>query len=308
MIITRPKEMAPFHIARIRAPELFVGQAFAERDTARCPPSSSCMRSTEAAIARQKMRPPHAVTRIRLVLRALLGRARQPKGARMSGGHAKHVPINQVLREYLVTSMTPPDPAVLSLATATETLGDVAGMMLPVEQAGLLTLLTRVARARTVVDIGTFTGLSALAFALGVTGDGRVITCDNSDRWLDLARTHWERAGVADRIDFRLGPAVRTLRSLSDEGSVDVVFVDADKLNYPTYYDLAVPMLRPGGLLILDNVLLDGYVTAPELAPEPLQRRAAAVMREVNAAVAADDRLESVMLPVADGLTVARLR
>lgn len=226
----------------------------------------------------------------------------------MSDGHAKHVPVNQVLREYLVASMTPPDPAVRNLAAATEGLGDVAGMMLPVEQAALLTLLTRVAGARTVVDIGTFTGLSALAFALGLSAGGRVITCDNSDRFLDLARTHWAAAGVADRIDFRLGPAARTLRSLPGEGDVDVVFVDADKLNYPTYYDLSVPLLRPGGLLILDNVLLDGFATAPELAPEPLRRRAAAVMREVNAAVAADERLEAVMLPVADGLTIARRR
>ncbi|MER5337046.1 class I SAM-dependent methyltransferase [Micromonospora sp. NPDC002717] len=221
---------------------------------------------------------------------------------------AKHVPVNQVLREYLLASMTPPDPVVNSLVAATEALGEAAGMMVPVEQASLLTLLARISGARTVVDVGTFTGLSALAFARGLPPGGRVITCDNSDRWLDLARAHWTRAGVADLIDFRLGPAARTLRSLPGERCVDIVFVDADKANYPTYYDLAVPLLRPGGLLLLDNVLLDGFVTAPDLAAEPLQRRCAAVMREVNAAVAADDRLEAVMLPLADGLTVARRR
>ncbi len=225
-----------------------------------------------------------------------------------AGGAAKQVAVNQVLREYLLASMTPADPVVTSLVAATEALGEAAGMMVPVEQAGLLTLLSRISNARTVVDVGTFTGLSALAFARGLAPDGRVVTCDNSDRWLATARAHWARAGVAERIDFRLGPAARTMRSLQLAGRVDIVFVDADKLNYPTYYELAVPLLRPGGLLLLDNVLLDGFVTAPQLAPEPLHRRCASVMREVNAAVAADERVEAVMLPFGDGLTIARRR
>ncbi|MFV2104696.1 O-methyltransferase [Micromonospora sp. LOL_024] len=228
--------------------------------------------------------------------------------ASVGGGRAKHVPVNQVLREYLLASTSAPDRVVLDLAGATAELGEMAGMMVPMEQVALLTLLTRLVRARTVVDIGTFTGLSALAFANGLAPGGTVVTCDNSDRWLSLARAHWQRAGVADRIDFRLGPAARTLRAMSGQTDVDLVFVDADKLNYPTYYELLVPLLRPGGLLLLDNVLLDGFVTAPDLAADPLQRRCAAVLGEVNAAVAADDRLEAVMLPVADGLTVARRR
>nr|WP_092381812.1 class I SAM-dependent methyltransferase [Micromonospora phaseoli] len=226
----------------------------------------------------------------------------------MGGGNAKHVPVNQVLREYLLASTSAPDATVRDLARATAELGEVAGMMVPVEQVALLTLLTRLVHARTVIDVGTFTGLSALAFARGVAPGGTVVTCDNSDRWLELARAHWQRAGVADRIDFRLGPAARTLRAMPERAAVDIVFVDADKLNYPTYYELVVPLLRPGGLLLLDNVLLDGFVTAPDLAADPLQRRCAAVLREVNAAVAADDRLEAVMLPIADGLTVARRR
>ncbi|PZV92761.1 caffeoyl-CoA O-methyltransferase [Micromonospora phaseoli] len=228
--------------------------------------------------------------------------------ASLGGGNAKHVPVNQVLREYLLASTSAPDATVRDLARATAELGEVAGMMVPVEQVALLTLLTRLVHARTVIDVGTFTGLSALAFARGVAPGGTVVTCDNSDRWLELARAHWQRAGVADRIDFRLGPAARTLRAMPERAAVDIVFVDADKLNYPTYYELVVPLLRPGGLLLLDNVLLDGFVTAPDLAADPLQRRCAAVLREVNAAVAADDRLEAVMLPIADGLTVARRR
>ncbi|MFI7025684.1 O-methyltransferase [Micromonospora sp. NPDC049900] len=224
------------------------------------------------------------------------------------GTAAKHVPVNQVLREYLLASTSAPDETVRDLVAATARLGDVAGMMVPTEQVALLTLLARLVHARTVIDLGTFTGLSALAFARGLAPGGTVITCDNSDRWHDLARTHWQQAGMADRIEFRLGPAARSLRAMPRQAAVDVVFVDADKLNYPTYYELAVPLLRPGGLLLLDNVLLDGFVTAPDLATDPMQRRCAGVLRAVNAAVAADDRLETVMLPIADGLTVARRR
>ena len=217
----------------------------------------------------------------------------------------KHVPVNQAVRDYLVRSSTPADPAVSGLVARTAAVGDAAGMMVPVEQAALLTLLARLLPATIAVDIGTFTGLSALALARGLTPGGRVITCDVTDRWVDIAREHWERAGVADRVEFRLGPAGRTLRELAG-GAVDIVFVDADKMNYPTYYRLAVPLLRPGGLLVVDNVLLDGYVLDPELAEAGLPRRCAETLRAFNAALAADDRLDTVMLPIADGLTIAR--
>jgi caffeoyl-CoA O-methyltransferase len=220
----------------------------------------------------------------------------------------KHVPMSQALRGYLVRSSTPPDPVVRSLVERTASTGEAAGMMVPVEQAALLTMLARILSARVAIDVGTFTGISALALARGVAPDGRVITCDITDQWAELAREHWQSAGVADRIEFRLGPAGRTLDSLAPELGADIVFVDADKLNYPSYYRSAVPLLRRGGLLILDNVLLDGYVLAPELAEEKLLHRCAGTMRELNTAIAADDRLEVVMLPIADGLTIARKR
>jgi caffeoyl-CoA O-methyltransferase len=220
----------------------------------------------------------------------------------------KHLPITPVLGRYLTRSSTAPDAVTASLAERTARLGPAAGMMIPVEQATLLTILTRLLDARTVIDVGTFTGLSALAFARGLAPGGRVISCDNDDRWRDLAEEHWRRAGVADRIEFRLGPATRTLRELPANLGADLVFVDADKMNYPSYYELAVPLLRSGGLLLLDNVLLDGYVTCPEAAGDPLTRRCAERIRSVNERVAGDDRLDAVMLPIADGLTVARRR
>ena len=171
----------------------------------------------------------------------------------------KYVPVDAAMRDYLVRSSTPPDSVVTSLAEHTARVGDAAGMMVPVEQATLLTMLTRLVGAVTAVDIGTFTGLSALAIARGLAPGGRVVTCDVTDQWHDLAREHWERAGVADRIEFRLGSAARTLGGLAEDGAVaDLVFIDADKMNYPTYYRLVVPMLRPGGLLICDNILQDG--------------------------------------------------
>jgi O-methyltransferase len=229
----------------------------------------------------------------------------------MSGlgtSEVKHVPINQALRGYLLRSCSPPEKAVVSLVERTAAAGEMAGMMVPAEQAALLTLLTRMLAARTAVDVGTFTGLSALALALGMPEDGRVITCDVTDTWVGLAREHWQRAGVADRIDFRLGPAGRTLRGLPPDLEVDIVFLDADKMNYLEYYRLAVPLLRPGGLLVADNVLLDGYVLDPELADGSLMRSCARTLRTFNAELAADDRLETVMLPIADGLTIARKR
>ncbi|MEO6700591.1 MAG: class I SAM-dependent methyltransferase [Jatrophihabitantaceae bacterium] len=219
----------------------------------------------------------------------------------------KHLPINPALGDYLLRSSSPPDEVIASLVDRTAELGGAAGMMVPVEQAGLLSLLSRLLKVECAVDIGTFTGLSALAIARGLAPGGRVISCDVTDQWSEIAREHWTRAGLADRIDFRLGPAGRTLGELAPE-SVDLVFIDADKMNYPNYYRSAVPLLRSGGLLLLDNVLLDGYVLDPELAHDGLMRRCASTLRLVNAEVAADERLEAVMLPIADGLTIARKR
>ena len=179
-------------------------------------------------------------------------------------------------------------------------------MLIPAEQAALLTMLTRLLAARTAIDIGTFTGVSALAIARGLAPGGRVITCDVTDTWEPLAREHWQRAGLAAGIDFRMAPAGQVLASLPAGTVIDVAFLDADKEGYDGYYRQLLPLLRPGGLLVADNVFLNGYVLAPELAPEGIERRSAQALRAFNAMVAADSRVEAVMLPIADGLTIAR--
>jgi caffeoyl-CoA O-methyltransferase len=216
--------------------------------------------------------------------------------------------VDEALSDYIVRSCSRPDPIVSSLVKQTAELGELYEMMVPLEQAAFLTLLAQSLSARTVVDVGTFTGLSALALARGLAPDGRVITCDVTEEWLDIAREHWRLAGVAERIEFRLGPAGRTLGELAQEAPFDMIFVDADKLSYPRYYRAAVPLLRPGGLLILDNVLLHGTVLRPELVDDELPRAAAETIRALNARVADDDRLDAVMLPISDGVTIARRR
>ncbi len=223
-------------------------------------------------------------------------------------GEVKHLPITQVLRDYLVRNATRLDPVTSALIDRTaEELGHPSIMQIPGEQAALMTMLAKLTNARLALDVGTFTGLSALALAQGMAPGGTVITCDITENW-GLAREHWDKAGVADLIDFRVGPAVDTLRSLPPDTVIDIAFLDADKENYAEYYRLIKPLLRPGGLLLVDNVLFNGYVLDPELADEGIVRDSARALRAFNALLAADDDLESVMLPIADGLTIARKR
>jgi O-methyltransferase len=233
---------------------------------------------------------------------------RDPLRADDLGGGMSTVHADDAVNRYLVASCTPPDPVLSSLIQHTERVGELSGMMVPVEQALFLTILTRCLNARSVLDVGTFTGMSALSFARGLAPGGRVITCDVSLEWLPIAREHWTMAGVADRIDFRAGPAAKTMAALRDVAPLDIVFVDADKMGYPRYYELAVPLLRPGGLLILDNTLWYGSVLDPPAAPDEITQMIAETLHGVNAAVARDERLDAVLLPIADGVTIARRR
>ncbi|EQD81582.1 caffeoyl-CoA O-methyltransferase [Saccharopolyspora erythraea NRRL 2338] len=217
--------------------------------------------------------------------------------ARLSGQ------LDPELQTYLVAHGTPPDPVLTDLAAETARLtGDRAQMQVPPEQGALLRLLASLVGAEFAVEVGTFTGYSTLCLARGLATGGRLLTCDISEEWTSVARRYWERAGVAERIDLRLAPALDTLRALPREPAVDLAFIDADKPGYVDYWEELVPRMRAGGLLIADNVLYHGGVV------EPGAEGNAAAIRRFNEHVLADDRVEQVMLGIADGVTLARRR
>lgn len=155
--------------------------------------------------------------------------------------------VDEHASNYIVSSCTRPDPVVNAVIADTQELGDLYEMLTPVEQAGFLTVLAKTMAPRTVIDIGTFTGLSAMCFARGLAPGGRVYTCDVTEDWIHIARRHWDAAGVSGQIQFVLGPARTTLPKIVRDGEADLVFVDADKLSYPQYVETAARLLRSGG-------------------------------------------------------------
>jgi predicted O-methyltransferase YrrM len=214
--------------------------------------------------------------------------------------HASHDTVS----DYLIAHSAPEDDVLARLAEETRTsFADVSGMQISADEGALLTMLTRLTGARNAVEVGTFTGYSSICIARGLADGGRLLACDVSGEWTSLAQRYWAEAGVADRIELRLAPAVETLAALPEEPTIDLAFVDADKESYPTYYEELVRRLRPGGLLLLDNVLLGGRVF-----DEAEQGERVTAMRAVNDRVVTDDRVDAVMLPVRDGVTVARRR
>lgn len=181
-----------------------------------------------------------------------------------------------------------------------------AGMQISPEQGALMALLAETVGARRTVEVGCFTGYSALMVASVLPADGKLVTMDMSDEWTAIGRKYWEKAGVAERIDLRLGPALDTLDALIAEdgpGAYDFAFVDADKKQYDAYYEACLTLLRPGGLVLLDNVLWSGAVADPADT-----RNNTKALRAINEKIAADERVSMVMVPIGDGLTVARKR
>jgi caffeoyl-CoA O-methyltransferase len=205
------------------------------------------------------------------------------------------------LAEYLVVHGTPPDPVQQDLITETAALGAVSGMQIAPEQGAFLTILTRLLEAQSAIEIGTFTGYSALCIARGLGPTGRLICCDVSEEWTAIGRRAWERAGLSSRIDLRLAPALETLNALPAGTTFDLAFVDADKPNYANYYEALLPRVRTNGVILVDNVLWDGRVIDPDATDENT-----VAIRAFNDMVAADDRVEKVVLPIADGLTLIR--
>jgi caffeoyl-CoA O-methyltransferase len=217
--------------------------------------------------------------------------------------HEKFTALTPPLYEYLVAHNPPQDDVLRDLAAETAALGPVSMMQIAVEQGAFLTLLGHVIGARRAIEVGTFTGYSAISIARGLAPDGRLLCCDFNEEWTDVARRYWTRAGLADRIELRLGPAIDTLRTLPRTADVDVVFIDADKTSYRAYYEELLPRLSPRGVMVFDNVLWGGNVIDASDQDE-----STVALRELNDFIARDPRVESVMLPVADGLTLVRRR
>jgi caffeoyl-CoA O-methyltransferase len=208
--------------------------------------------------------------------------------------------LSDELNAYLI-SVGAREPEVLARLREETARMPQASMQIAVEQGALLAMLVKLLNARRVLEVGTFTGYGAIAIARGRADGGRLSCLELSPEFADIAQRNLLAAGVADRVDIVIGPADESLRAMPEEPSVDFVYLDADKRAYPTYYDLIVPRLLPGGLLLIDNVLLGGDVVDP-------QDDRARIVDDLNTRITADDRVDSVMVLVADGLTLARRR
>ncbi|MGQ0481246.1 MAG: O-methyltransferase [Pseudonocardia sp.] len=211
--------------------------------------------------------------------------------------------LDDRLHAYLLAHSPPLDEVARDLIAETAALGGVAGMQIAPEQGSFMALLAAAIGAREIVEVGTFTGYSALCLARALPADGRLLCLDLHEEWTSIGRRAWRAAGVADRIELKLGPALDTLRALPQVERFDLAFIDADKPAYSDYYAELLPRMRPGGLILVDNVLWSGAVVDPARDdPDTV------AIRAFNDLVAADGRVESTILTVADGLTVIRKR
>jgi caffeoyl-CoA O-methyltransferase len=215
------------------------------------------------------------------------------------------IQLTDALHEYLLAVSLREPPLLRGLREETAAQPS-AGMQISPEQGQFMGLLARLTGARRCLEIGVFTGYSSLSVALALPEDGRIVACDVSEPWTAIARRYWREAGVEGRIDLRLGPALDTLDRLLATGeaaSYDLAFIDADKENYLGYYERVLQLLRPGGLVVVDNTLWDGRVADPENAePDTV------AIRHFNEHLAHDERVDLSLLPIGDGLTLARKR
>jgi caffeoyl-CoA O-methyltransferase len=211
--------------------------------------------------------------------------------------------LSPELEDYVTAHSVKPDAVLIDLAAETlSVFPDAATMQIGQEQGAFMTMLTRLAGARRAIEIGTFTGYSAICIARGLADGGQLTCCDVSDEWTSMARKYWQRAGLSGRIDLQLRPAIETLRALPEAGVFDLAFIDADKPGYVGYWDEVVPRIRPGGLILADNTLSSGRVADPGIPDERVPVRA------FNDHALADERVDLVLLSIGDGLTLARKR
>lgn len=215
--------------------------------------------------------------------------------------HQKFITLTPKLYDYLIAHGHNGDPLRAELAAETAKLGMISGMQIAAEQGTLMAILAGAIGARSAVEVGTFTGYSALCVARALPADGKLLCCDINQEWTSIGRRYWERAGVANKITLKLAPAVETLKALPASHTLDFAFVDADKTSYAIYYEEILKRLRPNGLILIDNVLWSGAV-----ADESKHNADTEALRQLNDFIAKDTRVEAVMLGIADGLTIVR--
>lgn len=216
---------------------------------------------------------------------------------------SKYTPLNDELHDYLVAKGTRQDEVLARVQAETAAMGSISVMQIAPDQGAFMELLTRALGVKEALEIGTFTGYSAISIARGLAPAGRLLCLELSEEYAEIAARNLEAAGVADRVEIVTGPAGETLRKLPEREHFDIVFIDADKTGYDDYFEEALKRTRQGGLLLLDNMLQDGRV----LDPDPGDESTNAIVA-LNEKLAQDERVDIAMVPIADGITIARKR
>jgi caffeoyl-CoA O-methyltransferase len=214
---------------------------------------------------------------------------------------AKYTSLNPKLYQYVVAHGHNGDPIRAELSAETAKLGVVSMMQIAPEQGTLMGLLAGAIGARSAVEVGTFTGYSALCVARALPADGKMLCCDVNEQWTSVGERYWERAGVSNKITLKLAPAAETLTALPANYAIDFAFIDADKSNYRIYYEEILKRMRAGGLILIDNVLWNGAVLDSGNTSDDTK-----AIRAINDFIATDNRVEAVMLAISDGLTIVR--
>jgi caffeoyl-CoA O-methyltransferase len=220
----------------------------------------------------------------------------------------KFTSVDETLHRYLVEHGARQDEVLRRVEEETTAMGEISTMQIAPDQGAFMTLLARAIGAREALEVGTFTGYSAICIARGLEPGGRLLCCELSEEYAETAARNVEDAGVAERVEIRVGPAADTLVALPEREVFDLTFIDADKTGYPTYYEEALKRTRPGGLILLDNVLAGGAIAAPDEEVPDDWSESVVALRQINDQLVGDERVDLAMVGIADGLTIARKR
>ena len=220
---------------------------------------------------------------------------------------SKFTALTDELHAYMVDHGARQDEVLRRVQAETEAMGEIAVMQIAPDQGAFMTLLAKLIGARNAIELGTFTGYSAICIARGLEAGGRLLCCEISEEYAETAARNLEDAGVARQVEIRIGPALDTLKSLPEQELFDLAFIDADKTNYPDYYEQCLARLRPGGVILVDNVLTAGRLLDLGSVPDDQREYVEAIMA-LNDRIRDDERVDVAMVGIADGLTLARKR